>query len=209
MSSSSAARRRAARSRSRSRARRSRSRPTKPQMSSSADTALKALRFELLDGRIRGAVETVAASDPNPTDPFRGLYISDDLALSLARAASAEGLDARLEQAGSLFGLDLLDASVLALCAAPELNPRYGRLYAYLHDDVTRKLASPRLVARLLEGEGVGAADVLACFAADAPLRRSGALRLLEAGGPIPPPDRPLKGLRPRAPLLLATAVRR
>src|SRR2546423_3504983 len=193
MSSSSAARRRAARSRSRSRARRSRSRPTKPQMSSSADSALKALRFELLDGRIRGAVETVAASDPNPTDPFRGLYISDDLALTLARTASADGLDARLQQAAELLGLDLLDAAVLALCTAPELSPRYGRLYAYLHDDVTRKLASPRLVARLLEGDGVAAGDVLACFAADAPLRRRGALRLLEGGGPIPLAERPVK----------------
>ena len=38
-------------------------------------------------------------------------------------------------------------AAALALCAAPELSPRYGRLYAFLHDDVTRKLASPRLVA--------------------------------------------------------------
>ena len=75
-------------------------------MSSSADSALKALRFELLDGRIRSAVETVAASDPNPTDPFRGLYISDDLALTLARTASADGVDARLEQATELLGLD-------------------------------------------------------------------------------------------------------
>jgi len=48
-----------------------------------------------------------------------------------------------------------------SICAAPELNPRYGRLYAYLQDDVTRKLPSPRLVGHLLEGEGVTAADVL------------------------------------------------
>ena len=44
---------------------------------------------------------------------------------------------------------------MLAICAAPELNPRYGRLYAYLQDDVTRKLPSPRLVGHLLSGEGV------------------------------------------------------
>ena len=52
------------------------------------------------------------------------------------------------------LGLDLLEAAVLAVCAAAELNPRYGRLYAYLQDDVTRKLPSPRLVGQLLEGEG-------------------------------------------------------
>ena len=176
-------------------------------MSSSADTGLSALKFELLDGRIRGAVETVAASDPNPTDPFRGLYISDDLALTLARTGPAAGIDARLEQAATLLGLDLLDASVLALCAAPELNPRYGRLYAYLHDDVTRKLASPRLVARLIEGEGVNAADVLTCFAAEAPLRRQGALRLLEAGGPVPLAERPVKVSDRLAAFLLGSAL--
>ena len=44
---------------------------------------------------------------------------------------------------------------MLAVCAATELNPRYGRLYAYLQDDVTRKLPSPRLVGQLLEGEGL------------------------------------------------------
>ena len=49
-------------------------------------------------------------------------------------------------------GLDALDTAVLGLCAAPELHPRYGRLFAYLHDDVTRRLASPRLVAELLTG---------------------------------------------------------
>ena len=176
-------------------------------MSSSAESALKALRFELLDGRIRSAVETVAASDPNPTDPFRGLYISDDLALSLARTASADSLDARLKQATELLGLDLLDAAVLALCSAPELSPRYGRLYAYLHDDVTRKLASPRLVARLLEGDGVSPADVLACFAAEAPLRRQGGIRLLESGGPVPLAERPVKVADRLAAFLLGSGL--
>src|SRR5881396_219178 len=140
---------------------------------SSSTEAREAFRFELLDRRIRGAVDAVAATDPNPTDPFRGLYISDELALSLARA-SGDALDDRLDEAAAVLELDLLDAAVLALSAAPELSPRYGRLYAYLHDDVTRKLASPRLIARLLEGEGVSAADVLACFGETAPLRRCG-----------------------------------
>jgi hypothetical protein len=151
-------------------------------MSSPPDSRRDGFRFELLDRRIRGAVDAVAATDPNPTDPFRGLYISDERALSLARS-SGDALDDRLDEAATLLELDLLDTAVLALSAAPELSPRYGRLYAYLHDDVTRKLASPRLVARLLEGDGVGAADVLACFAETAPLRRRGALRLLDGDG--------------------------
>src|SRR5689334_7650545 len=110
------------------------------------------------------AVEHVAASDPNPSDPFRGLYISDETALRLTHGDSATSADERLQEASAALGLDLLEALVLAVCAAPELNPRYGRLYAYLQDDVTRKLPSPRLVGHLLEGEGVSAADVMAAF---------------------------------------------
>ena len=49
-------------------------------MTSSADPATGLVGFEALDARIRSAVEAVAATDPNPADPFRGLYISDELA---------------------------------------------------------------------------------------------------------------------------------
>ena len=111
--------------------------------------------FEFIDRRVMAAVEKVAASDPNPGDPFRGLYISDETALRLTRGDSATSADERLKAATEALGLDLLDAAVLAVCAAPELNPRFGRLFAYLQDDVTRKLPSPRLVGPLLEGDGV------------------------------------------------------
>ena len=63
----------------------------------------------------------------------------------------------------------------MALCAAPELGPHYGRLYAYLHDDVTRKLASPqadRAAARRLGClERAGPRLLRPCVAA-APHRR-------------------------------------
>ena len=170
-------------------------------MSSSADTA--AVGFAFLDQRVRTAVERAAAGDPNPGDPLRGLYISDDQALSLAADVDAQDADARLADAAARLGLDALDAAVLGLCAAPELHPRYGRLFAYLHDDVTRRLASPRLVGELLAGEGVAPADVLACFGHAAPLRRSGALRLIEGDGSTPLGDRAAKVADPLAAFLL------
>ncbi|MGI8802175.1 MAG: ATP-binding protein [Solirubrobacteraceae bacterium] len=138
------------------------------------------LRFAEIEARVRAAVEHVATTDPNPADPFRGLYISDELAVSLARDRAEEGLDARLGAATALLGLGELDARLLALCLAPELDPRFGRLVAYLHDDVTRRLVSPRLAARLLaDGENTQA-DVLDRFAGERPLRRTGALRLID-----------------------------
>jgi ATPase family associated with various cellular activities (AAA)/Winged helix domain, variant len=177
------------------------------QASSSAEPQAPTLRFELIDARIRTAVEAVARADPNPTDPFRGLYISDEDALSLARSGTPGDLDERLTEAAALLGLDDLDTAVLGLCAAPEVSPHYGRLYAYLHDDVTRRFASPQLVARLLAAEGVGRADILACFDEEGALRRRGALWLLDAGGPIPLAERGVKVADRLAAFLLGTRL--
>src|SRR3954469_6165741 len=163
--------------------------------------------FAFLDARIRAHVEQAASGDPNPGDPLRGLYISDEQALALAADGGAENADARLADAAARLGLDALDTAVLGLAAAPELDPRYGRLFAYLHDDVTRRLASPRLVANLLAGDGVSHSDILACFRSDAPLRRRGAIRFVEGDGTVPLGDRPAKLADPLAPFLLRLAA--
>src|SRR4051794_38404963 len=152
------------------------------------------------------AVQRVASSDPNPADPFRGLYISDETALQLTRGESASGADERLDAVTRALGLDLLDAAVLAVGAAPELNPRFGRLFASLQDDVTRKLPSARLIGHRLEGEGVSAADVMAAFDQDGPLRRLGALKLL-GDAQTPLAERPIKVADRRAAHLLGARI--
>jgi len=149
--------------------------------------------FTFLDDRLRAAVRAAAAVDESPDDALRGLYISDDQALSLAAASSAAELDARLGEATDRLGLDALDAAALAVCVGPELHPRFGRLYGYLQDDVTRRLASPRLIADLLSGDGVERADVLGCFGPEARLPRLGAIRVVAADGSTPLADRPVK----------------
>src|SRR4051794_33170333 len=138
------------------------------------------------------AVERVAGTDPDPGDPFRGLYISDEVALRLSHGDSGSDADERLQGVVAALGLDLLEAAVLAVCAATELNPRYGRLYAYLQDDVTRKLPSPRLVGQLLEGEGLTPADVMAAFDLTGRLRHLGVLKLL-GDAQTPLAERPIK----------------
>src|SRR4051794_20501186 len=107
------------------------------------------ISFAALTALVSASVEAVAATEPDPVDPFRGLYLSDEAAVRLAREGDGETLAARLDPAAALLRLSHLEGCVLALCAAPELHPRYGRLYGYLHDDLTRRLPSPRLVARL------------------------------------------------------------
>src|SRR6201999_1873570 len=100
--------------------------------------------------------------------------------------------DARLQAAVEALGLDLLEAAGLAVRAATELNPRYGRLYAYLQDDVTRKLPSPRLVGQLLEGEGLSPADVMGAFDGAGRLRHRAALKLM-GDAQTPLAERPIK----------------
>jgi hypothetical protein len=135
----------------------------------------------------------VAATEADPLDPYRGLYISDAEALRTADELDAHQLGGALTGVVSQLGLGPLDAALLAFCAAPEIDARYGRLIAFLHDDVTRRLPSPRLVARLLAGDGVSSRTVLARFGAAEPLRRSGAVRLLGGDPLIPLADQPLK----------------
>lgn len=149
--------------------------------------------FAFLDSRLQSAVRAITTDGESPDDSLRGLYISDEQALSLAGDRCTAEADPLLAAAADRLGLDALEAAVLAVCAGPELHPRYGRLYAYLQDDVTRRMASPRLVANLLAGDGVGVPDVLACFAPEARLPSIGALRLLPTDAVLPLADRPVK----------------
>jgi len=149
--------------------------------------------LSFLDERLRAAVQAATAAGEDPDDALRGLYISDEKALALASGSFSVDAEPRLADAAERLGLDALDSAVLAVCAAPELDPRLGRLYAYLQDDVTRRLASPRLAAELLVGNGVEPADVLACFGPARPLWRFGAIRLLSLDAAMPLADRPVK----------------
>jgi hypothetical protein len=160
-------------------------------VSSATGTALD--WFGFLEGRLHEAVQSAVAAGNDPDDSLRGLYISDEQALALAAEPGPAPPAVRLEEAAARLGLDALDSSVLALCAAPELHPRYGRLYAYLQDDVTRRLATPRLAADLLSGDGVQRTDVLGCFEPNGPLARGGAIRMPAVEATTTLADRPVK----------------
>ncbi|MCB0010839.1 MAG: ATP-binding protein [Anaerolineales bacterium] len=62
------------------------------------------------------------------------------------------GIPMLLDQLVETFCLTPAETDALLMVLAPELDPRYERLFAYLQDDVTRKRPSVDLVLNLLTG---------------------------------------------------------
>jgi AAA+ superfamily predicted ATPase len=135
-------------------------------------------RLAIVEARVRVAVDHRRASDPDPGDRFRGLYISEahvdqllagpihleqapapELAAAVARVearadvAESGGAALRLRRLAAAFGLDDVDVEILLVALAPDLDARFERLYAYLHDDVSRRRASVGLALELCGGQ--------------------------------------------------------
>ncbi|MGD0862254.1 MAG: ATP-binding protein [Candidatus Limnocylindrales bacterium] len=66
-----------------------------------------------------------------------------------ADRAEGRGLQLRLRTLTRSFGLTPVDEELLLVALAPDLDPRYERLYGYLNDDVSRRRASVGLALTL------------------------------------------------------------
>jgi len=154
--------------------------------SASASSAHLLGRLGIVQARVAAAVNRRRASDPDPDDGFRGLYITEaevdellaagpgtpgivlpdaESAVRLAEleaeadTAEAGGEELRLRRLARGFDLDALDVELLLVALAPDLDARFERLYGYLHDDVTRRRASTGLALELCHvsvGDGPG-----------------------------------------------------
>ena len=65
-------------------------------------------------------------------------------------AALSQHIYLALPHLAQIFGLTWFELQAVVICLAPELRPKYDKLYAYLHDDITRKKPSVDLVLQLL-----------------------------------------------------------
>src|SRR5215218_10216342 len=68
---------------------------------------------------------------------------------ALVAEAAGRGVSLALERLARLFRLSGFDVDARLVCLAPELNVRYGKLYAYLQNDVTRKAPTADLILNL------------------------------------------------------------
>mgnify|MGYP000595296439 CR=1 FL=1 len=98
-------------------------------------------------------------------------------------AAARSGRTSRFDQLCSRCNLSPLDREVLLISLSPEVDRRYRRVYAYLHDDFTRGIPSVGLIVDIL-APLLGSTDRLALmsrFEAGAPLLQQGLLELMAA----------------------------
>jgi hypothetical protein len=149
-----------------------------------------------IEGRIRTAVADRRSGDPNPDDPFRGLYLSDEVIEALLSEprvpfAAANG-GSRLGALARAACLTPLDEGLLLIALAPDVDGRFEQFYGYLNDDVTLRRATASLALRLC-GVAEGSASGRARLDAAAPLVRSGLVS-------VDHPDRPFLSRTLRVP---------
>ncbi|PZS25820.1 MAG: ATPase, partial [Pseudonocardiales bacterium] len=171
-------------------------------------------RAAVVEDRIRALVAERRADDPQPDDPFRGLYLTDEavdriLALGArtatpaadgprlaacerrADAAQSAGERLRLRELAATFALAPLDVELLLIALACDLDARFEQLFGYLNDDVTRRRPSTA-VALALCGEPLSSASARARLS-DGPLVAGGLLSVED-------PERPFPGRALRVP---------
>ena len=139
-------------------------------------------RLGVVEDRIRALVLTRRADDPHPDDPFRGLYLSEEMVdrlletppgltrwsdasgrLEASERAADEAADAgaslRLRDLRDTFGLGEMDIDMLMIALAADLDPRFERFFGYLNDDVSRRRPSLSLALELCGVPLVSARD--------------------------------------------------
>lgn len=142
--------------------------------------------------RVAALVDRRAAADPTAADPLRGLYLSEEAVRHLLDAGTAAPADALAPAGGhdaltalaARLRLTELDAALLLVALAPDLDRSFEPLYGYLNDDVSRRRATVGLAMDLC-GAPAHLAPVRARFHACAPLRAYGLLVVEEPERPF------------------------
>ncbi|MER5199349.1 ATP-binding protein [Streptomyces sp. NPDC002755] len=151
------------------------------------------VRLGALRDRVGALVDRRAAVDPTAADPLRGLYLSEEAVRHLLAGGPAgapasnpdqdrdRDRDTDRDSADSLSALagrlrlTELDAAILLIALAPDLDRGFEPLYGYLNDDVSRRRATVGLALELC-GAPAHRAAARARFHSSAPLRAYGLL---------------------------------
>lgn len=108
---------------------------------------------QLLAGEDREAESLYYREDKEAISITQSIREAEKELAKHSEALTEAGRPPALDLLALLFGLTPFEREVLLLCMAPDLNPAFERLYAYIQDDVNRKYATPHLALSLLAGE--------------------------------------------------------
>lgn len=161
--------------------------------------------LHLLSLRLRHEVAlTRALRGEDRREQFLGLFMSDDEVEAMldemsgrlaAHGSGVPSLDEVIQawhqhatqrradlsciwaQLAQSFALAEVELDLLVLAAAPALDPRFGRVYAYLSDDLTRRYLTPALAQRLLPQQ-IDSLTLRRVLAPAAPLRLYALLKM-------------------------------
>ena len=91
----------------------------------------------------------------------------------------------RLQQLVVAMGLSRFELDCFLLAIAPQVDGRFGRLYAFLQDDMTQKRPSLGMILDVLADSEPGRLQYLTYFRPDAPLLRHKLVQLTAAQGEV------------------------
>ena len=98
----------------------------------------------------------------------------------------AQGLRLPLVELAQRFVLSACETDLLFACVAVELDRRYERVYGFLHDDMSRKLASPALALGLYCDTVLEQLEARELLSAQSALRHYRLIEMLEEDGALP-----------------------
>jgi SpoVK/Ycf46/Vps4 family AAA+-type ATPase len=136
--------------------------------------------------------QTEPSGDESDAAWRRSIAERRELIAARRRASQEQGVHLSLSRLAQLFGLTPFEEQLIVICLAPELDSKYGRLYAYLQDDVTRKQPGVELAIRLCAATPHERLRARAAFSRPLPLFKAQLLRYLDGEEP-PLPARLLK----------------
>jgi ATP-dependent 26S proteasome regulatory subunit len=96
----------------------------------------------LLDGKVKGAEDGDIRYEINA----RIAVMAEEIEAKLARSQA----DIHLPRLLKCFSLNSFEKDALIICAAPELDAKYQRIYGYLQDDLTKTRPSLGLILEIL-----------------------------------------------------------
>ena len=131
------------------------------------------------------------------TDEFNSFYVTkEEVDAHLDHNASpdeTEGKLAGLEPLVKLFQLNDFEKKALLIILAPEIDTKYGRIYAYLQDDLNRQYPTVTLLSMLLSTSDEEKYQLLSYFSHDSLLSTFRLIKFIEPYDGISALNQPIK----------------